>query len=100
VDRESGAFVQAFDSPDLDASNLIVPRIGFLPATDARVRATVERTRRELMQHGLVYRYRTDDGLAGGEGTFTLCSFWLADALALAGRVDDARRLFEHVAGY
>ena len=100
VDARSGAIVQAFGGTDLDASTLIVPRIGFLPPTDPRVRATVERTRRELMQHGLVYRYRTDDGLAGGEGTFTLCSYWLADALALGGAIDDARRSFEHVSGF
>jgi GH15 family glucan-1,4-alpha-glucosidase len=95
-----GAFTQSFDSSDLDASALIIPRIGFLPATDSRVRSTITRIQHDLTQHGLAYRYRTPDGLGGGEGTFTLCSFWLADALALAGSLDQALALFEHVAGY
>jgi GH15 family glucan-1,4-alpha-glucosidase len=97
---EVGAFMQSFDSPDLDASALIIPRIGFLPATDPRVRSTIARIQHDLTRHGLVYRYRTPDGFAGGEGTFTLCSFWLADALALSGSLDQAYALFEHVAGY
>ena len=95
-----GAFTQSFDSETLDASALIIPRIGFLPANDHRVRSTVERIQQHLTENGLVYRYRTPDGLAGGEGTFTLCTFWLADALALGGRLDEARELFEHIAGY
>jgi alpha,alpha-trehalase len=99
-DENIGAFTQAFGSSTLDATALVIPRIGFLPPTDARVRSTVDRIKQHLSKNGLVYRYRTEDGLAGGEGTFTLCSFWLVDALALGGRLDEARSLFERVAGY
>jgi GH15 family glucan-1,4-alpha-glucosidase len=95
-----GAFTQAFGSSTLDATALVIPRIGFLPPTDPRVQSTVSRIRQRLSQHGLVYRYRTQDGLAGGEGTFTLCTYWLVDALALGGQLDEAHALFEHVTGY
>jgi GH15 family glucan-1,4-alpha-glucosidase len=94
-DRELGAFTQAFDSRTLDASALIIPRIGFLSASDPRVRSTVKRIRQQLTRGGLVYRYCTSDGLPGGEGAFTLCTFWLANALALEGNIDDARTIFE-----
>jgi alpha,alpha-trehalase len=99
-DERTGAFTQAFGSSTLDATALVIPRIGFLPPTDARVRSTVRQIQQHLSKNGLVYRYRTQDGLAGGEGTFTLCSFWLVDALALGGRLDEARALFERLAGY
>jgi GH15 family glucan-1,4-alpha-glucosidase len=99
-DRARGAFVQAFGSSALDASALVIPRVGFLPPTDRRVRSTVERIRRELTRNGLVDRYRTADGLAGGEGSFVLCTFWLVDALALGGRLDEAHDLFDHTIAY
>ncbi|MBE0607844.1 MAG: glycoside hydrolase family 15 protein [Dehalococcoidia bacterium] len=99
-DREAGAFTQVLDEPALDASALVVPLVGFLPATDPRVRSTVERIQERLTAHGLVYRYLSDDGLPRGEATFTLCSFWLVDNLALAGRVDEARALFERITAY
>jgi GH15 family glucan-1,4-alpha-glucosidase len=99
-DPAVGAFTQAFGSSALDASALAIPRVGFLPATDPRVRSTVERIRATLTQDGLVRRYIAPDGLPGGEGAFLLCSFWLVDALALEGRVDDARAIFERLAGY
>jgi GH15 family glucan-1,4-alpha-glucosidase len=95
-----GAFTQSFDSSVLDASTLVIPRIGFLPAKDRRVQSTIEQIQKHLTHDGLVYRYRTQDGLAGGEGTFTLCTFWLVDALALSGRLDEARALFERTLGY
>lgn len=94
--KKVGAFVQALDSDVLDASVLAVPRVGFLPATDPRVLSTVDCIQQHLTKDGMVYRYRTPDGLTGGEGTFLLCTFWLIDVLALAGRMDDARTLFEH----
>src|ERR1700754_365785 len=72
----------------------------FLPPTDARVRSTTEMIRKHLTSHGLVYRYLNEDGLPGGEGTFALCSFWLVDNLALQGRVDEAKELFEKIVGY
>lgn len=85
---------------DLDASALLMPRVGFLPADDDRMRSTVDRIRERLTAHGLVYRYLNPDGLAGGEATFALCSFWLADNLALQGRVDEACELFERVTAF
>jgi GH15 family glucan-1,4-alpha-glucosidase len=96
------AFVQSYDSDDLDASVLLMPAVGFLPAGDPRFVATVETIRRELTVEGLVLRYhpRPDgrvDGIGAGEGVFLPCSFWLADALALQGRVDEARELFERL---
>jgi len=98
--RADGAFTQAYGSDTLDASLLMVPLVGFLPADDPRVRATVEAVERELTHDGFVLRYRTehtDDGLAGGEGAFLLCTFWLADCLELLGRGDDARALYERL---
>ncbi len=101
VDGASGAFVQAFGSRALDASNLLVPLVRFLPPDDPRVRATVRRTERELAPGGLVYRYVDgDDGIRGDEGTFVICSWWLVDNLALAGDVQRARQLFERLLGY
>jgi GH15 family glucan-1,4-alpha-glucosidase len=99
-DEEAGAFTQAFGEQALDACALVIPQVGFLPANDPRVLSTVERIREQLTSHGLVYRYLTEDGLPGGEATFALCSFWLVDCLAEAGRVGEARALFEKVAGY
>jgi alpha,alpha-trehalase len=99
-DADRGAFTQAFDSPELDASTLVLPRLGFLPATDPRVQSTVERIRGDLTHRGLVYRYRTADGLPGGEATFAMCTYWLVDALALGGRLDEAHELFERVTHY
>ena len=102
-DDRLGAFTQAFDHRVLDASALAIPLVGFLPATDPRVRSTAERIRSQLTAGGLVYRYAAEDardGLSGGEATFALCSFWLVDNLALSGRVDEARELFERVTGY
>jgi GH15 family glucan-1,4-alpha-glucosidase len=95
-----GAFTQSFGSSALDASVLLIPRTGFLPATDPRVQATVETIQSRLTQDGIVYRYRTEDGLPGGEGVFLTCTFWLIDALALGGRLDAAHDLFERVSGY
>jgi GH15 family glucan-1,4-alpha-glucosidase len=100
--RELGAFVQFYGSTFLDASLLMMPLVGFLPPSDPRVRGTVEAIERHLSTDGFVARYETRpeiDGLPPGEGAFLLCSFWLADNLALIGRVADGRRLFEHVLG-
>ncbi len=98
--RKIGAFTQAFGETALDACALLIPQVGFLPPTDPRVVSTVEQIQERLTSHGLVYRYLTDDGLPGGEATFALCSFWLVDCLAEAGRLDEARALFEKIAGY
>ena len=102
-DSDLGAFTQALGEPTLDASALAIPLVGFLPPTDPRVQSTVAAIQQRLTAGGLVYRYlpaETPDGLAGDEATFALCSFWLVDNLALAGRIDEARALFEQVAGY
>jgi GH15 family glucan-1,4-alpha-glucosidase len=101
-DAKLGAFVQSFGSKRLDASLLMMPLVGFLPATDPRVRGTVEAVERELTTDGFVARYAPDpeiDGLPGDEGAFLPCSFWLADNLALQGRWEDARRIFHRLLG-
>ncbi|MEV5710488.1 glycoside hydrolase family 15 protein [Actinoallomurus sp. NPDC052274] len=90
-----GAFTQAFGDPSLDASALTIPMVGFLPGDDPRVRATVNAIATHLTDaRGLVRRYTTSDGLPGGEGTFLLCTFWLAHALALTGQTARADRVF------
>jgi GH15 family glucan-1,4-alpha-glucosidase len=99
-DGKAGAFTQSFGEQALDASALIIPLTGFLPATDPRVVSTVERIRERLTSNGLVYRYLNEDGLPGGEATFAMCSFWLVDNLALQGRRDEARGLFERITAY
>jgi len=91
------SFVQHFETDDLDAATLLMPLVGFIPATDPRMASTIERITKELSEEGLVYRYRVEDGLEGGEGTFTLCSFWLVSNLASLGRVDEAKALFENL---
>ncbi|MGQ0713445.1 MAG: glycoside hydrolase family 15 protein [Gemmatimonadaceae bacterium] len=99
-DASMNSFVQAYGGTQLDASLLMIPLVGFLPPTDARVRGTVDAIQRRLVADGFVYRYDsqlTDDGLPPGEGAFLACSFWLADNLALMGRRDDARALFERL---
>jgi GH15 family glucan-1,4-alpha-glucosidase len=97
----ANAFTQSFGSDDLDASNLVLPLVGFLPANDARVLATIDAIEERLTDHrGLIYRYRSHDGLNGDEGTFLLCTFWLAQALARAGRPDRARVVFERAASF
>jgi len=96
-----GAFTQYYGSTTLDASCLLLPLVGFIPPDDPRMRSTVDRVLEQLTdERGFVYRYNGEDGLEGGEGTFTLCSFWLVDNLAMQGRVDEARSLFERLVSY
>jgi GH15 family glucan-1,4-alpha-glucosidase len=97
-----GAFAQAYDSDDLDASVLMMPLVGFIDANDDRMVATAEAIRRELTVDGLVMRYRPHldgavDGIAEGEGVFLACSFWMVEVLALQGRHDEAREMFERL---
>jgi alpha,alpha-trehalase len=100
-DTQLGAFTQYYGSGTLDASCLLLPLVGFIPPNDPRMRSTVDRVLEQLTdERGFVYRYHGEDGLEGGEGTFTLCSFWLVDNLAMQGRVDEARSLFERLVGY
>lgn len=98
--KDINAFTQAFGSTALDASALLIPRTGFLPATDSRMQSTIEAIKSQLTSDGLVYRYRSEDGLPGGEGMFLTCTFWLVDALAFSGRLDEAHELFEKASGY
>jgi GH15 family glucan-1,4-alpha-glucosidase len=100
--RQMGSFVQSYGSRQLDASLLLLPRMGFLPATDPRIRGTIEAVERHLLRDGLVMRYDSAaarDGLPPSEGAFLACSFWLADAYVATGRVDDASALFERLMG-
>ena len=96
------SFVRSFEEHEaLDATALLFPLYGFLPFDDPRVENTIDAVRRRLTtEEGLVYRYEGDDGLPGGEGTFVLCSFWLVDALALSGRVEQAEALFDQVVSH
>jgi GH15 family glucan-1,4-alpha-glucosidase len=94
--EKAGAFTQTFGGQELDASNLMLAITGFLPGDDPRMKATIDATASRLTdERGLVYRYLAQDGLAGEEGTFLLCTFWLAQAQALAGEVDRAMGTFE-----
>jgi GH15 family glucan-1,4-alpha-glucosidase len=103
---ERGAFTQYYGATDLDASLLMIPLVGFLPATDPRMKGTIEAIQRELCEDDLVLRYRPPgpdegahdvDGLPGREGAFLACSFWLADNLMLLGRFDEAEALFRRL---
>jgi GH15 family glucan-1,4-alpha-glucosidase len=97
VDKKRGCFVQAYGSANLDASLLLLPLVGFLPASDKRIKATVREIEKRLIHKGLVQRYETEtevDGLPPGEGAFLACSFWLADNYVLMGRRPEAVRLF------
>ncbi|MBV8473551.1 MAG: glycoside hydrolase family 15 protein, partial [Hyphomicrobiales bacterium] len=99
-DPTQNTFVQSFGAEALDASLLLIPLVGFLPAKDPRVLGTLAAIERRLVRNGLVLRYDTNqgtDGLPGGEGAFLACSFWLADNYALAGRSREAQALFERL---
>lgn len=99
-DKERNTFVQSYGSTQPDASLLLIPQLGFLPATDPRVLGTIAAVESSLLHDGFVHRYdtaATDDGLPPGEGTFIACSFWLADAYVMTGRIEQARALFERL---
>jgi alpha,alpha-trehalase len=103
--EQKQAYAQSFDSDELDAAALLMPIMGFLPATDGRMRSTIDAIDRELTQDGLVLRYLNEeglnaDGLSGEEGTFVICSFWLVSCLAQAGELERAERLFDQLAGF
>jgi len=99
-DARRGCFVRSYGSREVDASLLLLPAIGFLPPDDPRILGTVAAVEQDLLRGGLVRRYRTEsapDGLGTGEGVFLACSFWLADAMAMTGRREEAVELFEHL---
>jgi GH15 family glucan-1,4-alpha-glucosidase len=94
------SFTGIYDDEEVDASLLFIARVGFIDPTDPRMIGTIDAIRSHLVDSGLIYRYdtrQTDDGLPSGEGAFLACSFWLVEALALAGRIDEARTLFDDV---
>src|SRR5690606_38946887 len=93
------AFVQHYDTDALDASNLLIGVVGFLRRDDPRVRSTIQATLQELTgeDQGLVYRYINPDGLPGSEGVFSICTFWLADALILSGDLERGERIFRRM---
>ncbi|MEZ5402004.1 MAG: glycoside hydrolase family 15 protein [Bryobacteraceae bacterium] len=103
-DPKRRTFTQAFDSKAIDAANLIMPLTLFLPATDPRMKGTIDAVMQDLVSDSLVYRYLLNDehsdGLTGREGTFSMCSFWLVEALTRAGRLDEARFIFEKMLTY
>jgi GH15 family glucan-1,4-alpha-glucosidase len=94
LDKTGKRFVAAYGHEHPDASLLLLPIHGFLPPSDKRVLRTVEWIRSELGEGPHVYRYRADDGVGGEEGAFVLCGFWMAEVLAMAGRIDEAQRVF------
>jgi GH15 family glucan-1,4-alpha-glucosidase len=95
-DKERGVFIQAFDYPGMDASLLLLPIFGFVDFDDERMVRTTDAVREELEVNGLLYRYRPgDEGMEGNEGVFLACSFWLAECMAMQGRVEEAHRIFE-----
>ncbi|HET9248158.1 MAG TPA: glycoside hydrolase family 15 protein, partial [Xanthobacteraceae bacterium] len=97
-----GTFVQAYGSDQLDASLLLLPNVGFLPVTDARIAGTIKAIEQRLLRDGLVMRYSTEhveDALPPGEGAFLACSFWLVDAYILQERLDEAEDLFRRLVG-
>jgi GH15 family glucan-1,4-alpha-glucosidase len=102
-DAKLGSFVRSYGSKELDASLLLLPLVGFLPASDPRIRGTIEAIEADLVEDGLVLRYRTHrrgvDGLPPGEGVFLPCSFWLVDCYELIGRRDEAHALFNRLVG-
>ncbi len=103
-DPKQNSFVQAFGSEALDASNLMMPLMLFVSPTDPRIVGTIDRTLEELTSDSLVHRYEigkgAGDGLSGKEGTFSICTFWLVEALTRAGRVEEARFIFEKMMTY
>ena len=101
--KERGSFMQAFGTDALDAANLLMPMVFFSSPTDPRLLSTIDATMAELVSDSLVYRYhvhKSPDGLDGDEGTFSMCTFWLVEALTRAGRLDEARIIFEKMIGY
>ena len=108
-DSELGSFVQAYDSKYLDAANLRIPILGFLPASDDRVQGTINQVMKTLLVNGVLYRNNSPTekptphetgNLPRQEGAFCLCTFWLVDALALSNRVEEAKKIFDHILGY
>lgn len=99
-DSELNAFVQSYGSKDMDAANLRLALVEFLPADDTKIQGTVNRIMEELLSDCLIRRYIADDGLPGEEGAFGLCTFWLVDVLALSGRIEEAEKIYRNIVQY
>jgi GH15 family glucan-1,4-alpha-glucosidase len=100
-DPEVQSFVRAYGSKQLDAANLLLPQLRFIPADDPKMLATIDATLKKLLtSKGFVYRYLAEDGLPGKEGAFLICSFWLINCLTMAGRLDEAERLMNTLVSY
>ena len=99
-DPKASVFIQAIGRKELDASSLMLPLVRFLSPTDRRWMSTLRAIEKDLVEDSLVYRYRGDDGLSGGEGTFCMCSFWYVECLARSGDLEQARYVFEKMLGY
>jgi len=93
-DKELGSFVQSYNTKALDAANLLIPIVGFLPFNDPRIEGTINATLKYLTKNNFVFRYTSKDGLPGKEGAFTLCTFWLVDCLTLSGQIQKAEKIF------
>ena len=96
-DAERNTFVQSYGSTALDAANLLIGVYGFIPGDDPRMKGTIQATLHGLTRDGMLYRYTSEDGLAGQEGVFSICTFWLADALVLSGDVEGGERVFRRM---
>jgi GH15 family glucan-1,4-alpha-glucosidase len=99
-DESLGAFVRSFGSKELDCANLLMPQVRFIGADDPKMSSTIEQIMKNLHENGFLYRYKAADGLRGEEGAFLICSFWLVSCLTLAGRLDEAERLLDRLAGF
>jgi GH15 family glucan-1,4-alpha-glucosidase len=99
-DESVGAFVRSFGSKELDSANLLMPQVRFIDANDPRMTSTIDQTMKRLTENGILYRYRTDDGLKGEEGAFLMCSFWLVTCLTQLGRLDEAEKLLDRLARF
>jgi len=95
--KQLNSFVQSYDTKNLDASNLLIPIVGFLPFEDPKIKGTISATLKYLTKNGLVRRYTSRDGLSGSEGFFILCTFWLIDRLALSGQVQKAEKMYTNL---
>ncbi|MBI2053795.1 MAG: glycoside hydrolase family 15 protein [Candidatus Staskawiczbacteria bacterium] len=99
-DKKLNSFVQSYNTKNLDASNLLIPIAGFLPFDDPKVKGTIDATLKYLVKNGLVFRYKSKDGLPGKEGSFIFCTFWLIDCLALSGQIQKAEKMYTNLLQY
>ncbi|MGI0090116.1 MAG: glycoside hydrolase family 15 protein, partial [Nitrososphaerales archaeon] len=100
-DESIGSFVRAYGSKSLDSANLLMPQVRFISVNDPKMIGTIDATMKKLLaEDKFLYRYLDDDGLAGKEGAFLICSFWLVSCLTMAGRLDEAEKMMDSIIGY